>query len=705
MYLKYIQIVNYKNLKNARFKFNRGTNTIIGENDSGKSNSLTAMRILLDSEYYYNVKRLKESDFSHSLGDWRGHWIIISAFFDDISKKDKETEICNELNPDEENLNFLNSYIRSGNNSFGTVTLFIRPIKSVRIRLHNAASDEEFESIRSEIKLQDYEFVYKARTQADFTNAEIYNNIVGNIDKHQYADPDNEDSLITGVDINIINLWQYISVSYIDALRDAETEMKKPRNPIRRIFETIQAEIAKEDIVNIQNKIKELNESLARINEISSIGENINRKLDDIVGLIYSPDVKIESRLREDIDSVSRYLSIVPSEEKDIDQLGLGHLNILYMALKLVEFESNRNHEILNIMMVEEPEAHIHAHIQRTLFDNLGRSEKYTQVLMTTHSTQISEVANIQSVNVLKAGSITSTVMRPTRNLDKYGKDNLGLNGRLSLSQRLERYLDAKRSVLLFSKSVLLVEGDAEEILIPALTKVVFGISLDELGIGVINIGSVSFEYIASVFGRERLQRRCAIITDLDEVVPGAECAKEKAAQLGKSRKDKLMRLYSANPWVKSFFAPHTFEVDFADIPDNRCFYKLLVNECFTNTETINHYCNDIDGNAEKRYDAVIKLVAKIGKGWAATIMADLLDESVVIPDYLLEALAFASLEIMSPMIKQKMMLHVLTHGSQNRDTDSDQNIDLLTNSEEEFVNKYPESAYTKFINYQKNYE
>ena len=47
MYLKYVQIVNFKNLKNVRFEFSKGANTIIGENDSGKSNALTAIRILL----------------------------------------------------------------------------------------------------------------------------------------------------------------------------------------------------------------------------------------------------------------------------------------------------------------------------------------------------------------------------------------------------------------------------------------------------------------------------------------------------------------------------------------------------------------------------------------------------------------------------------------------------------------------------------
>ena len=106
MYLKYVQIVNYKNLKSSIFTFDKGANTVIGENDSGKSNAMTAIRILLDSTYFYNEKRLKESDFSDSLSDWRGHWIIISSFFDQITPSDKENEICAQMIPDDENSNF-----------------------------------------------------------------------------------------------------------------------------------------------------------------------------------------------------------------------------------------------------------------------------------------------------------------------------------------------------------------------------------------------------------------------------------------------------------------------------------------------------------------------------------------------------------------------------------------------------------------------
>ena len=56
MYLKGLQIVNFRNFKSTEFNFAQGANTIIGENDSGKSNAMTALRILLDSSFYYNTK-------------------------------------------------------------------------------------------------------------------------------------------------------------------------------------------------------------------------------------------------------------------------------------------------------------------------------------------------------------------------------------------------------------------------------------------------------------------------------------------------------------------------------------------------------------------------------------------------------------------------------------------------------------------------
>ena len=659
MYLKYVQIVNYKNLKSSVFSFDKGANTVLGENDSGKSNAMTAIRILLDSAYFYNVKRLKESDFSDALGDWRGHWIILSAFFDEITEEDKTNEICNELIPMKEDEEFLKSYIRCKDNNYGTVTLFIRPIKKIRTDLHNAKNKDEFDKIRAGISLSDYEFYYTSRSQADYTNTEVYAQLVGDFEKGTYADPETVDSELMGCRIDIMNVWQHISLVFVDALRDVESELRKPRNPIRRVFDVIQKDVGKESKEAITDKIQELNSIISSIPQVSNIGKEVNGKLNEIAGLVYSPEITIESKLREDIDSLAKYLAVAPSNQEDIDLLGLGHLNILYIALKLVEFEYNRHHELLNIMIIEEPEAHIHTHIQKTLFENLKVVKDYTQVIMTTHSTQLSEVSDITKVNVLKINDKITEVMQPTTGLDAFGKEKLEKKD-LSLSLCLERYLDAKRSVLLFSKGVILIEGDGEEILLPSLIKNIFGVSLDELGIGLVNIGSVGFENIASIFAPERLRRRCAIVTDLDTKMEGAEKSKENADKKGKLRQEKLNNLFSTNPWVSMFYAPYTFEVDFASYEKNRKYIKEIIESHYIQKAAIQKHTEAIEGIESERYDSVLTLAKSIGKGWYATLLASKVDCCAVIPEYILDAIVFASQDVMDNNILWKMFCYSL---------------------------------------------
>ncbi|MCX4366204.1 MAG: AAA family ATPase [Bacilli bacterium] len=668
MYLKYLQIINYKNLKSTWFEFRAGSNTIIGENDAGKSNAMNALRILLDDTYYYNEKRLKESDFSYGLDDWKGHWIIISAYFDEITDVEKKEEICKEIIPQDENQNFLKLYIRCDGLNYGTVTLLIRPNKMKRKELASAETNEAFNTIRKGITLTDYDFCYTARSQADFTDPEVYKSIVGNINNSQYIDPDNDDLSLLGTPITILDIWRHVSIVYIDALRDVQSELHKPKNPIRRIVDTIQSEIAKDDIEAIKEKIRELNDTISGVAQVADIGEHINSKLQEMIGMVYSPDIMLESQLRDDMNSLSKYLTMLPASQEDINQLGLGHLNIIYIALKLVEFEFNRRHELLNIMIIEEPEAHIHTHIQKTLFDNLGLSKDYTQVIMTTHSTHLSEVSEIQRVNVLKAEKNITTVMRPTNELDGFGEGVLRLKA-VSLVTSLERYLDAKRSVLLFSKGVILVEGDGEEILIPHLVKKALGITLDELGIGLVNVGSVGFENVAALFDKKRLQRYCAIITDLDVQVSGANHQKTQAEQQGNSRKDKLSELFKDNEYVCSFFAPHTLEIDFANIEKNRKYIKPIIEIAYpedglkvtTKTQNIKEkYEKDLYGSEAERYDALSVIVGRVKKGWYATLLSDLIDVEVVIPKYILEAIAFASREVICLNIKLKMIQYSL---------------------------------------------
>ena len=103
--------------------------------------------------------------------------------------------------------------------------------------------------------MSDYEFYYTSRSQADFTDENLYRSIVGDILAGEYASPENDDSAILGSKIDMMNVWQHISTVFIDALRDVESELRKPKNPIRQMIDTIEGDIPESDIIDIKKKI------------------------------------------------------------------------------------------------------------------------------------------------------------------------------------------------------------------------------------------------------------------------------------------------------------------------------------------------------------------------------------------------------------------------------------------------------------------
>jgi putative ATP-dependent endonuclease of OLD family len=60
MFIKKVTLVNYRNFKGANFYFDKGINTIIGENASGKTNLFRAIRLLLDSSMPRYSLKLQE---------------------------------------------------------------------------------------------------------------------------------------------------------------------------------------------------------------------------------------------------------------------------------------------------------------------------------------------------------------------------------------------------------------------------------------------------------------------------------------------------------------------------------------------------------------------------------------------------------------------------------------------------------------------
>ena len=673
MFLSKMQITNFRNYKSTIFDFKEGANTIIGENDAGKSNALRAIRILLDDTYYYSQKTLKDTDFNRSLGDWRGHWITISAEFSgmtiDESKREIISSIYSNSDSNEEDLNNLNLHISNTDMEIGNVSVIIRPNLNKRKELYEAScagDNEKFIQIRQGITLSDYEFSYRSKKLVDFSDVHNYERIVGNLENCIAPNPDElqEKDSVIGARINISDVNEHISVAFIDALRDVVLLMSKGNNPIKKIVSSIENKIEESDIQSVREKIKELNGSISSISQLEGVQGTLNDKLIEILGLVYSPELSLSSNISDELMSLSKFLNLKPDNEEGLSSLGLGHLNMIYIALKIVEYNYCAKREILNIMLIEEPEAHIHHHIQKTLFKNLGIKNESTQVIMTTHSPNIAESSEISRMNIVKNFNNKTIAMNPSNGLDDFGNEKL--TTKLSLTQSVERYLDAKRSAILFSKGLLLVEGDAEEILIPSLVRNIFGVTQDELGVGIVNIGSTAFEYIASLFSDERIQRRCAIVTDLDkQVVPEkSRFNKTKAAKKGEERLEKLQNLFGDNIWVEIFLADTTFEIELAS--SSMELYSSFLKISGFSEKTQKTYMAMFEGNnLELRNEYILRLAENVGKGWLATLLSQMLDSdnyNIIIPEYIIEALVFASFESVTKKIVEKMIQYSVGH-------------------------------------------
>ena len=180
MYISKVSLVNYRNFANAIFLFNKGINTIIGENGSGKTNLFKAMRLLLEDASYQFAYKLNEGDFNRSIGSWQGHWIIISIEFDDISNDESiQSLFIHGSGVIEEKDKVMKA----------TYNLFFRPKADIRYKLSELkeGDKEGLDAILKSITIKDnYETVFTGKSTADFTDEDNYKELVGDFENVRF---------------------------------------------------------------------------------------------------------------------------------------------------------------------------------------------------------------------------------------------------------------------------------------------------------------------------------------------------------------------------------------------------------------------------------------------------------------------------------------------------------------------------------------
>ena len=656
MHITEIRIRNYRNFLKARLILKPGVNTLIGENGSGKTNAFRAIRLLLDENLSRNALNLKDTDFCRDLGQWRGQWIVISANFANLDASDG----CQVLRHTAAHINSTNT---------GTYTFFFRPKREVRKKLHALSQTEpnELESYLSSITIEDYEPIMTGRANGDFLDDTVYKEFVGDGGITEYPDPDDDDQSVIGVRIG--SIYQEVACTFVRALRDVVTELRNYRsNPLLTLLRGMEKEITLDEADSIVEKVDELNSNISQLDEIQQLATGVEKALRDTVGLTYGPGVTIQSALPNSLEKVLQRLNVLVGDQQHSDYRGeiqeqsLGGANLIYLSLKILEYELKLSSDrVAHFLLVEEPEAHIHTHIQKTLFTNLPAAN--TQVIVSTHSTHISSASRIASVNVMAKQKDHVEVYQPANELDD------------PTIARVERYLDAIRSTILFAKGVLLVEGDAEKIMIPAMLEAVFGLSPDQLGFSVVSMDSAFFEHISILFNDKRIRRPCSIVTDLDKPfiqLPAnpddddSEQAHARAAESsGLLRQKALLESADDNDWVTPFFANYTFEVEFCEVGNAHEITTILpqIYKKRKNIELSKKLLRSKDISISGKES--LRLAKKMGKGWFALLLAEKLNHLTIFPEYILRSIAFACHQSISNSVLRQIVLYRL-------DTDSD---------------------------------
>ena len=228
------------------------------------------------------------------------------------------------------------------------------------------------------------------------------------------------------------------------------------------------------------------------------------------IGVSGSKDDSI--RLRQLLEKLEVVLAEADDAE-DAHTRGLGSNNVLFMACELLLLATESDG--FPILLIEEPEAHLHPQRQLRLMSFLQvqaakrRADgQQIQIIVTSHSPNLASEIRLDNLVLLqgrRAFPLSST--KTCLSTSDY--------------RFLKRFLDVTKSNLFFARGVMIVEGDAENILLPVIARLL-GRDFREHGVSVVNVGGVGLSRYAKIFMREdpakdgQIEIAVACITDMD---------------------------------------------------------------------------------------------------------------------------------------------------------------------------------------------
>ena len=428
------------------------------------------------------------------------------------------------------------------------------------------------------------------------------------------------------------NLFDRIASIYLKPLRDPESGLRPGRHSqVSRLIDCLTEEAQRAEFEAIA---KDANDKIRELKPVENARNDINAQMTSIAGEQLAQKTEL-------IFSDPAFHRIIAGLQPEIEGLpfalnGLGYNNLIFTSATLGTLRRSAQFSFRSIL-VEEPEAHLHPQLQILLLRHFVKvTAEHTgnevQVIASSHSPILVSQAPIDSiVSIHECGGKVSAVSVSSIKMDEVPKEDE------KLKKKLQRFLDATRGELFFARRLLMVEGIAEALLLPVLTKITGG-CLKESAVTVLNADGLNFNAFLPLFGENRLGFPVAILTDGDAShigdPPSATAVGLKAKEADISN-------------LKVEYSEITFEHELARSPK----ILPLMLDAFEILHPINgkNLKETIDGltAADEKADAFLTefLRNKTSKGRFAQELAELLESSElqadVVPRYIQKVLKF----------------------------------------------------------------